>query len=141
MYVFWKQPVTSLQRRRFRISRRMRVPPSNPRVVTPAWWYIFVECVSSIKRIVCCLFVLFSIFILLSRESDAVMLYFGRIRTRFRVVHFRVFRFFDFLPLDLLLVRSHQAEIIIVKCLIQMQRVRWGWKLNLVHVIVITRSP
>jgi len=25
---------------------------------------------------------------------------------------------FDFLPLNLLLVRSHQAEIIIVKCLI-----------------------
>jgi len=49
-----------------------------------------------------------------------VALYLGRIRTRLGVVHFRVFRlFFDFLPLNLLLVRSHQAEIIIVKRLIQ----------------------
>jgi len=44
-----------------------------------------------------------------------VALYFGRTRTRLGVVHFRVFRFFDFLPLNLLLVRSHQAEIIIVR--------------------------
>jgi len=42
-------------------------------------------------------------------------LYFGRIRTRLRVDHFQTFRlFFDFLPLNLLLVRSHQAEIIVV---------------------------
>jgi len=48
-------------------------------------------------------------------EKSTVALYFGRIRTRLGVVHFRVFR----LPLSLLLVRSHQAEIIIVKRLIQ----------------------
>jgi len=36
------------------------------------------------------------------------------------VVHFQIFRlFFDFLPLNLLLVRSHQAEIINVKRLMQ----------------------
>jgi len=44
-----------------------------------------------------------------------VALYFGRIRTRLGVVHFRVFRLFVyFLPLNLLLLRSHQAEIMIV---------------------------
>jgi len=49
-----------------------------------------------------------------------VALYFGRIRTRLGVVHFGFFRlFFDFLLLNLLLVRSHQAEKIILKRLIQ----------------------
>jgi len=53
-------------------------------------------------------------------EKAMVALHFGRIRTRLGVVHFRVFQcFFDFLPPNFLLVRSHQAEIIIVKCLIQ----------------------
>jgi len=48
-------------------------------------------------------------------------LYFGRIRTRFRCCPFPSFSvcFFDFLPLNLLLVQSHQAELIIVKRLIQ----------------------
>jgi len=40
-----------------------------------------------------CLFVCF-IFILLSRERATVALYFGRIRTRLGVVHFRVFWLF-----------------------------------------------
>jgi len=49
-----------------------------------------------------------------------VALYFGRVLTRLGVFHFEFFGcFFDFLLLDLLLVRSHQAEIIIVKRLIQ----------------------
>jgi len=49
-----------------------------------------------------------------------VALYVERIRTRFGLARFRVFWvFFDFLPPNLLLVRSHQAEIIIVKRLIQ----------------------
>jgi len=48
------------------------------------------------------------------------MLYFEQIRTRLGVVHFRGFRLFlYFLLLNLLLVRSHQAEIIIVKRLFQ----------------------
>jgi len=50
--------------------------------------------------------------------------------------------FFGFLtlPLNLLLVRSHQVEIIIVKRFIQRrkQRVRWGWELNVDHAVVIT---
>ena len=60
------------------------------------------------------------IFILLSRESDGA-LYFGRIRTRLGVDHFPSFPV-DVLTsshVNLLLVRSHQAEIIIVKRLIQ----------------------
>jgi len=49
------------------------------------------------------------------RESNV-----GRIRTRLEVVRFRVFRLYLWLvPLNLLLVRTHQAEIIIVKRLIQ----------------------
>jgi len=48
---------------------------------------------------------------------------------------------FDFLSLNLLLVRSHQAEIIIVKRLIQDATTRRGWELNLNHAMVITRSP
>jgi len=52
-----------------------------------------------------------------------VALYFGRIRTSLIVVQVSIFGFygcfFDSLPLNLLLVRSHQAEINIVKCLIQ----------------------
>ena len=60
------------------------------------------------------------IFILLSRESDGA-LYFGRIRTRLGVDHFPSFPV-DVLTsshVNLLLVRSHQAEIIIVERLIQ----------------------
>jgi len=43
----------------------------------------------------------------------------------------------------LLLVQSHQAQIIIVKRLLQGRNnaTRWGWELNLNHVIVISRSP
>jgi len=54
-------------------------------------------------------------------KKATVALYFGRIRTRLGVVHFRVFRLFlfDFLLPNLLLVRSHQAEVIVVKRLIQ----------------------
>ena len=60
------------------------------------------------------------IFILLSRESDGA-LYFGQIRTRLGVDHFPSFPV-DVLTsshVNLLLVRSYQAEIIIVKRLIQ----------------------
>ena len=60
------------------------------------------------------------IFILLSRESDGVLC-FGRIRTRLGVDHFPSFPV-DVLTsshLNLLLIQSHQAEIIIVKRLIQ----------------------
>ena len=60
------------------------------------------------------------IFILLSRESDGALC-FGRIRTRLGVDHFPSFPV-DVLTsshVNLLLVRSHQAEIIIVKRLIQ----------------------
>jgi len=66
---------------------------------------------------VCCLFVpsLSSCY-----EKATVALYFGRIRTRLGVVYFQALRlFFDFLPLNLLLVRSHQAKIIIEKRFIQ----------------------
>jgi len=47
---------------------------------------------------------------------------------------------FDFLPLNLLLVRNHQAEIIIVKRLIQRRNnvCDEGWELNLHHAIVQT---
>jgi len=45
-------------------------------------------------------------------------LYFGLVRTRLGVVHFQFSGcFFDFLPLNLVLVRSHQAEIIILSAL------------------------
>ena len=60
------------------------------------------------------------IFILLSRESDGALC-FRRIRTRLGVDHFPSFPV-DVLTsshVNLLLVRSHQAEIIIVKRLIQ----------------------
>ena len=58
--------------------------------------------------------------IFLSRESDGA-LYFGQIRTRLGVDHFPSFPA-DVLTsshVNLLLVRSHQAEIIVVKRLIQ----------------------
>ena len=67
-----------------------------------------------------CWLVGWCIFILLSRESD-VELCFGRVRTRLGVGHFPSFPV-DVLTcshVNLLLVRSHQAEIIIVKRLIQ----------------------
>jgi len=61
----------------------------------------------------------YSIFILLS-EKTTMALNFGRNFTRLGVVHFQVSgSFFDFLPVNLLLIRSHQAEIIIVKRHIQ----------------------
>jgi len=54
----------------------------------------------------------------LSRESDGGAYMFGRIHIRLGVVCFHVFRLtFDFFPVNLLLVRSHQAEIMIVKAL------------------------
>jgi len=52
-------------------------------------------------------------------EKTTATLYFGRIRTRLGVVHFRLFLIFDFFSVNLLFFRSHQAEIIIVKRLIQ----------------------
>ena len=60
------------------------------------------------------------IFILLSRESDGALC-FGRIRTRLGVDHFPSFPVgvLTSSHVNLLLVRSHQAEIIIVKRLIQ----------------------
>ena len=60
------------------------------------------------------------IFILLSRESDGALC-FGRIRTRLGVDHFPSFPVgvLTSSQVNLLLVRSHQAEIIIVKRLIQ----------------------
>jgi len=62
-------------------------------------------------------------------EKTTVALCVGWIRTRLRVVHFQVFRLFLRLyTTNLLLVWSHQAKIIIVK---RLQRVRWGWELNL----------
>jgi len=67
-------------------------------------------------------FVVCSIFILLPRDSDGD----------------------DFLPLNLLLVRSHQAEIIIVKHLIQGRNNvsdKGDWECNLDQAIMITRSP
>jgi len=51
-----------------------------------------------------------------SRESDGAV-HFDRTRTRLGVIHFQAFRLFLF-PVYLLLVRSHQAAIIIVKRLI-----------------------
>jgi len=51
-----------------------------------------------------------AIFILLSRKSD-VALYFGRILTRLGVSDFQVsVYFFDFFPVNLLLVQSHHAS-------------------------------
>ena len=60
------------------------------------------------------------IFILLSRESDGALC-FGRIRTRLGVDHFPSFPVGVLTSslVNLMLVRSHQAEIIIVKRLIQ----------------------
>ena len=60
------------------------------------------------------------IFILLSRESDGALC-FGRIRTRLGVDHFPSFPVgvLTSSHVNLLLVRSHQAEIIVVKRLIQ----------------------
>jgi len=54
-------------------------------------------------------------------DKATVALYFGRICARLWNCHISEFSgcFSDFLPLNLLLVRSHQAEIIIVKRLIQ----------------------
>jgi len=53
-------------------------------------------------------------------EKATAAQYFGRIRTRLGVVHFRFFRLFLWLfTTNLLLFRSHQIEIIIIKRLIQ----------------------
>jgi len=77
-------------------------------------------------------------------EKAKVALYFGRIRNRLGVIQcpFSGF-FFNFFQLNLLLVRSHQAEIINHKASYPrtQQRVRWGWELILDHAIVITQSP
>jgi len=48
-----------------------------------------------------------------------VALYLGRIRTRLLSIYVFFGCYFDFLPLNLLLVQSRQAEIIIVKRLMQ----------------------
>jgi len=96
-------------------------------------------------KVVVCLFVrcLFVPSLSSCHEKAMVALLFGRIRTRLGVVHFRVSScFLDFLPPNFLLVRSHQAKIIIVKHLIQgLNNVCDEDELNLDHVIVITRSP
>jgi len=68
----------------------------------------------NVSFFVCC------IFILLTRESDGGAVFWTNAHPLRSIVHFRVFGcFFDFLPLNLLLVRSHQADIIIVQRLIQ----------------------
>jgi len=81
--------------------------------------FVYSFCVSNVHYY--CSIVLFVCFVpslSCCHEKATVALYFGRIRTRLGV--FQVFRLFScFLPLNLLLVRSHQAEIIIVKRLIQ----------------------
>jgi len=66
-----------------------------------------------------CLFVC-SIFIFLSRESNDGTIFWTNLHP-LRSCPFPSFPVvsWDFLPLNLLLVQSHQAEIIIVKCLIQ----------------------
>jgi len=72
-----------------------------------------------------------------------VAFYFGRILTRLGVAYFNFFGCFNFFPVILLFVKSHQAEIIVVKRLIQElnNSMRREWELNLDHAIVITRSP
>jgi len=60
----------------------------------------------------------YSIFILLSRESDGGAIFLMNPHP-LRSCPFPSFPFFYFLPLNLLLVRSNQAETIIVKRLIQ----------------------
>jgi len=53
-------------------------------------------------------------------QKAMVALYFGRIHIRLRVSEFQVFRIFDFASVNLMLVfKSHQAETIDVKRLIQ----------------------
>jgi len=93
-----------------------------------------VACVCSL---LCCLFPYFFLcktriylffFHLYLYEKATVVLYFGRIRTHLGVrCPFPSFFgcWFDFFPVNLLLVRSHQAEIIIVKRLS-----RSGWEFN-----------
>jgi len=144
MYIFGKQAVTSSQHRGIRISRRMKVPPWNSRVVSPAWWYIFVECVSSVKRIVYCLFVcLFcSIFTFLSRESDGGAIFW----TNLYLLRSCPFPSFSVLWLFTIVFaacskppsRDNNRKVPYPRT---QQQVRWEWELNLVHAIVITRSP
>jgi len=88
------------------------------------------------------MFCLFHIFIFLSRVSKGSAIFWKNPHplsscpfSSFPIV-------FDFLPLNFLLVRSHQTGIIVVKSLIQgEQRVRRARELNLDHTIVITRLP
>jgi len=82
-----------------------------------------------------------SIFILLSRESDGGAIFWTNPHP-LGSCPFSSY-LFVFLLLNLLLVRSHQAEIIIVKRFIQGgNNVSDGWwELNLDHAIVIIRSP
>jgi len=73
-----------------------------------------------------------------------VALYFGRIRTRLDVVHFRVFRLFLWLlTIELAACSKPPSRNNHRKApyLRTQQLVRWGWELNLDHAIVITRSP
>jgi len=93
---------------------------------------------------VCCLFVcLIDLFHLYpsvtTYEKATVALYFRRILTRLGVAVIQVFfdYFFDFFTINLLLVQSHQAEIIVVKRLIQGRnnaKLR-QWELNLDHAM------
>jgi len=61
---------------------------------------------------IACLF--YPIFILLSRESDAYAIFGRQLAYELPISKFSG-RFFDFFSVNLLLVRSHQAEIIIAK--------------------------
>jgi len=84
-----------------------------------------------------------SIVILLSRESDDGAIR-TIIRTRLEVVHFWVFRLFlwllatEFAACSKPPSRDNHRKVHYPRT---QERVRWGWKLNLDHAIVITRSP
>jgi len=70
-------------------------------------------------------------------------IYFGRIRTRLDIVHFRVSCcFFRFLTTEFAAClkppsRDNHRKAPYPR---MQQRVRWGWELNLDHMIVITQS-
>jgi len=88
-----------------------------------------------------CLLLFCSIFILLSQESEGCAIFWTNPHS-LKSCGFEFFGwFFDFFPVNLLLVRSCQAEIN-VNCLIQMSQQRdKGESLNLDHAIIITWSP
>jgi len=71
-------------------------------------------------------------------------LYFGRIRTRLGVDHFRVFRLFlwllttEFSACSKPPSRDNHGKTFYPRT---QQRVRWEWELNLDYAIVIIQSP